>query len=212
MSSLIGHRASLGLSSRRRANVSERGRRDLLSCCALMIALTAAACTEDRALPPVAARAPSLADSADQVMFLVRHSLADNGVKRGELTADTGYVFQSSSRYEFRKVRVEFNTPTGVKDGTLTAKRGVYMTRFGQLEAYGDVVVITTDGKKLTSQELRYNQATNEIATDSAFVFEDGQRIQRGVGLRTDPKLSRIQILGQASGEVKRVPVPQGRP
>jgi LPS export ABC transporter protein LptC len=181
------------------------------SCCALLIAL-AAACTDDRALPPVQARASSLADSADQVMFQVTYGLADAGVKRGELKADTGYVFQASSRYEFRNVHVDFNTATGVKDGTLTAKRGVYMTRFGQLEAYGNVVVLTTDGKKLTSPELKYNQATNEILTDSAFVFDDGKIIQRGVGLRTDPKLTRIRVLGKASGEVKKVPIPQGKP
>jgi LPS export ABC transporter protein LptC len=178
-------------------------------------ALAAVACRDDqKTAPPIVAPSPEAAmlDSADQVAFGVRYGLTDAGVKRGELFADTAYIFDETTRFEFRKVRVEFNTAQGVKDGTLTAKRGLYSTRYGMLEGYGDVVLVTTDGKKLTSQELKYNQATNQITTDSAFVAEDGNRIQRGVGLVTDPKLTVVKIKSQASGEVRRVPVPQGRP
>ena len=180
-----------------------------------VVMLVLAACGDDqKAAPPIVAPSPEAAmlDSADQVAFGVRYALTDAGVKRGELFADTAYIFDETTRFEFRKVRVDFNTSQGVKDGTLTARRGLYNTRYGMLEGYGDVVVVTTDGKKLTSPELKYNQATNQITTDSAFVFEDKDRIQRGVGLMTDPKLTVVRIKSKASGEVKRVPVPQGRP
>ena len=154
----------------------------------------------------------SLADSADQVMMVVRYGLTDAGVRRGELLADTTYSFDDNSRYEFRGVRVDFNTPQGVKNGTLTAKRGTYNTRFGLLEAFGDVRVVTQDGKKLTSPQLRYNQQTNEISTDSAFVFDDGKMVQRGIGMKTDPNLTRVQVMRNASTTVKNVQVPTGKP
>jgi LPS export ABC transporter protein LptC len=177
--------------------------------------LAAAACRDDRkTAPPIVAPSPAAAmlDSADQVAFGVRYGLTDAGVKRGELFADTAYIFDETTRFEFRKVRVEFNTALGVKDGVLTAKRGLYNTRFGMLEGYGDVVVTTTDGKKLSSPELKYNQATNQITTDSAFVFDDGKFVQRGIGLVTDPRLTRVQINRASSGVARRVPVPAGRP
>ena len=40
---------------------------------------------------------------------------------RGELFADTAYVFDDQSRFELRKVRATFNTSTGTKDGVMSA-------------------------------------------------------------------------------------------
>jgi LPS export ABC transporter protein LptC len=179
---------------------------------ALAATLALAACGDDKAQPPVVGPRASLADSADQVMMVVRYGLTDAGVKRGELVADTTYSFDENSRYDFRGVRVEFNTPQGVKNGTLTAKRGMYNTRFHLLEAFGDVRVVTQDGKKLTSPQLRYNEQTNEISTDSAFVFDDGKMVQRGIGMKTDPNLTRVQVMRNASTTVKNVQVPTGKP
>lgn len=178
----------------------------------LAAAVVLAACGDDKAQPPVVGPRASLADSADQVMIIVRYGLTDAGVKRGELVADTTYSFDENSRYEFRGVKVDFNTPQGVKNGTLTAKRGTYNTRFGVLEAFGDVRVVTQDGKKLSSPQLRYNQQTNEISTDSAFVFDDGKMVQRGIGMKTDPNLTRVQVMRNASTTVKNVQVPTGQP
>ena len=177
---------------------------------AALTALTA--CSDEKAQPPVVGVKATLADSAEQVMYQVRHILTGNGIRRGELFADTAYAFDESSRLEFRKVRIEFNTAQGTKNATLTANRGIHRSRFGQFDAFGNVVVVTTDGRKLTSQELKYNQGANEISTDSAFVFDDGKSVQRGIGLRTDPDLKRIQVLKAASGVTRRVPLPQSRP
>jgi len=176
---------------------------------ALATVVLLAACGDDKAQPPVVGPRASLADSADQVMFKVRYNLADAGVRRGELLADTTYSFDDNSRYEFRGVRVDFNTPQGMKNGTLTAKRGTYNTRFGLLEAFGDVRVVTQDGKKLSSPQLRYNQQSNEISTDSSFVFDDQKMVRRGVGMKTDPNLTRVEIKSNASGELRNVPVPE---
>ena len=50
-------------------------------------------------------------------MLGVRMLLTDRGVQRGELFADTAYVFDDRHRFELRKVRATFNTTTGAKDG-----------------------------------------------------------------------------------------------
>lgn len=175
-------------------------------------AVALAACRDDKALPPVVAPAPGLADSADQFMIGVRYALADAGVKRGELFADTGFVFQEGSRFEFRKVRVEFNTPQGVKSGTMTADRGTYHVNMNRFEGFGRVVVVTQDGRRLSAPQLRYDQNANEISSDSAFVFEDAKQVQRGTGLRTDPNLTRIEVKSNWSGVIRKVPVPATKP
>lgn len=183
-------------------------RRLLAVACAV---LALAACRDDKAQPPVVAPAPGLVDSADQFLIGVQHNLTGESVKRGELVADTGFVLQEGARMEFRKVRIDFNTPQGVKSGHLTAQRGSYHVHQNRFEAFGNVVLVGSDGRKITSPQLRYDQNANEITTDSAFVFEDAKQIQRGTGLRTDPNLTFIEVKSKWSGIIRKVPVPQVR-
>lgn len=141
--------------------------------------------------PPVTA-VPTAADSADQVMFNVRTLLTDRGVQQGELFADTAYVYDENSRFEFRKVRTTFNTPTGAPNGTLTARQGRYDLRQRVLEGFGDVVVVTTDGKRLMTPHLRFDQTRNLVRSDSAFTLIEGGRRGSGVGFESDPNVTRF--------------------
>ena len=159
-----------------------------------------AACGQKGAAPPTLATA-SLADSAEQVLTGVRTLLTNQGVQRGELFADSAYVFDNSTRFELRKVRATFNTATGVKDGVMSADRGRYSTTQQVLEGFGHAMVSTTAGRKLTSPHLRYNQALNEVSSDSAFtgVQEDGSVVS-GIGFRADPQLNHVTILKGTTG------------
>lgn len=165
----------------------------------------AGACRKQQA-PPV--RAGTTADSADQVMLNVRTLLVDRGVQRGELRADTAYVFDDNSRFEFRVVNTTFNTSTGAPNGTMSGKRGRYDIRNGVLEGWGDVVITTTDGRRLTTQQIKFDQARNEVSSDSAFTLSEGERVQEGVGFRSDPNLQRFQVLTGARGKGGTVVLP----
>ncbi len=157
-------------------------------------ALAVAACSRQGTAPPVKSGV-SLADSAEQVMLGVRMLLTDRGVQRGEMFADTAYVFEDQTRFELRKVRATFNTSTGTKDGVLSADRGLYNQRESKLEGFGNVVIVTTEGKRLTSPHMRYMQVQNEVSSDSAFTLVEPGRNVSGIGFRADPQLTRIQIL-----------------
>lgn len=168
----------------------------------LLLAVVAAAvtgCSRQGHAPPVKA-GTSMADSAEQVMLNVRSLLTDKGIQRGEMFADSAYIFDDNTRFELRKVRATFNTSTGVKDGTMSGDRGRYNLREQVLEGFGHVVITTNDGKRLTSPHVRYSQALNEVSSDSAFTMvEDGRTVQ-GIGFRSDPQLNRLQILKGARG------------
>lgn len=156
--------------------------------------VVALACKRQGSVPPVK-RGISMADSAEQVMFGVRMLLTDRGVQRGEMFADTAYVFDDQTRFELRKVRATFNTSTGTKDGVLSADRGTYNMREAKLEGFGNVVIVTTEGKRLTSPHMRYRQTQNEVSSDSAFTLVEPGRNVSGIGFRADPQLTRIQVL-----------------
>jgi LPS export ABC transporter protein LptC len=165
----------------------------------LAVLAMAGACKREGAAPPVQAHA-TMADSAEQVMYNVHSLLTDKGVQRGELFADTVYIFDDNTRFELRKVHATFNTSTGAKDGVMSADRGRYNMRQQMLEGFGNVVIITNDGRRLTTPQLRYMQGLNEVSSDTSFtLIKPGQTVS-GVGFKSDPQLTRFTILKGAKG------------
>lgn len=179
----------------------------VLRTAAILLAIAGTAACDDRTAPPIVSRS-ALADSADQVMFGARFNLTDKGLARAELLSDTAYFFDDNTRVELRKVEVTFYTTTGARDAYLTSKRGTYNSRTGSMLARGDVVVITEEGRQLTTPILMYNQQQNEISSDSAFVLTEPGRRLEGIGFRSDPNMQNVQILKTKSGSTGAVTLP----
>jgi LPS export ABC transporter protein LptC len=175
----------------------------------ILAAVAAGACQRDGAEPPVST-APSPADTADQTLYHVRTLLTDAGLMRAELLADTAYAFEEATRFEMRGVKTTFFTKVGARDAVLTSKQGTYNTRLGNMQARGDVVVVSEDGRRLTTPELRYDQARNEIASDSSFVATDPQHRLEGIGFRSDPNMINVRCLNACRGSAGTVNVPAG--
>ena len=163
--------------------------------------VAASACTSKKQ-PPVAAHS-SLADSADQIMYGRSFVLTDQGLERAKLLFDTAFFFEDNTRIEFFKVDMTFFTVTGAKDAVLTSDRGTYNSRTSAMIARKNVVVVSEDGRRLTTPELLYSQQLNQISSDSAFVLTEPNRRLEGVGFRSDPDMKNIRILKGASGVVK---------
>ncbi|HEY7236524.1 MAG TPA: LPS export ABC transporter periplasmic protein LptC [Gemmatimonadaceae bacterium] len=172
--------------------------RHLAACLVIACAVSGAgACTETKG-PPVSPQ--SDADTAEQIGFGVRTLLTANGVQKGELLADTMYVFNDQTKFDFRNARVKFNTETGAPNGTMRADRGLYDTRTSILEGFGNVVVTTLDGKMLTSPHLKFNQLANEVTSDTSFRLKAGDREQRGIGFSADPDLKHFRCFRACGG------------
>jgi LPS export ABC transporter protein LptC len=188
------------------------GRRSVLvAACVAAAALGASSCKREGAEPTVGA-APSPADSADQTLYHVRTLLTDAGLMRAELLADTAYAFEEATRFEMRGVTTTFFTKVGARDAVLTSRQGTYNTRLGNMEARGNVVVVSEDGRRLTTPQLRYDQSKNEIASDSAFVATDPQRRLEGIGFRSDPNMINVRCLNACRGSAGTVNVPASGP
>jgi Protein of unknown function (DUF1239). len=162
---------------------------------------------DNRTAPPIA-RGSAMADSADQIMYGAHFNLTDKGLSRAELLSDTAYFFEDNTRVELRKVEATFYTTTGARDAYLTSKRGTYRSRIGSMIARDNVVVVTEEGRKLTTPELKFDQAMNEISSDSAFVLTEPGRRLEGIGFRSDPNMQNIRILKTRSGSTGVVTLP----
>jgi LPS export ABC transporter protein LptC len=161
-----------------------------------------AACQNQGATPPVAASVAP--DTADQTLFGVRVVMSDRGVQRSLLQADTAFTYDDNTRFELRTVHSTFFTETGIKNATLTSRQGTYNVRSGNMEARGNVIVISEDGRRLETPQLRYDPGRNEISGDSAFVLTRPEDVLTGIGFVTDPDLTRIRINRGASGRTTK--------
>jgi LPS export ABC transporter protein LptC len=166
----------------------------------LLAAAGVAACRGDQPTQARAAQAGAIPDSAEQVMFGMRTYVVNNGVVRGELFSDTAYTYDAGNRLELRGVRLNSYGTMGDSTATVTSRSGTYDVRLGRVEGRGDVKVVATDGRQLTSPRLVYDKITNQISSDTAFDFVAPGRKLSGVGFRSDPGLRNVQVLSGARG------------
>lgn len=157
---------------------------------------------------PAVAKSSAIPDSADQVAFGFRTILTNQGVANGLLLSDTAIVYEDGTRLELRRVNMTFYTSQGLKDGLMTSRTGSYSTRLSRLEATGDVIVVRNDGRRLASQQLVYDQARNQIFTDSAFVLTETSRVFTGIGFESDPQMTNFRCLRACKG-VAPVQIPR---
>jgi LPS export ABC transporter protein LptC len=163
------------------------------------IAVLATAACHDTAQPPVAAK-PGVADSADQVFFGMQFFLTTNGIKRGDLTADTAYILDDQTRFDLRRTNVIFTTETGAPQGTMTGNRGIYNTRTQILDGTGNVVVQLVDGRTLKSPHVIYNQLTHLISSDTNYTISDSRGSQTGIGFTSDQSFKKFNCLRNCGG------------
>ncbi|HEX7025072.1 MAG TPA: LPS export ABC transporter periplasmic protein LptC, partial [Gemmatimonadales bacterium] len=112
------------------------------------------------------------ADSADQVAYKMTTTITANGVRRSFVEADTAYIYQSRGRTDLRRMKASFYDAQGNLKSTLVADRGVLENYSEKLEASGQVVVTSPDGRKLVTEHLIYDKLMNQITVDTAFVAE----------------------------------------
>ncbi len=179
--------------------------------CVLAFAI---ACGEEGTAPPQGGDSPLTCVDCDQIMFGISTLLTDRGVRNAELQADTAFFFEENTRIELRGVRLTFYTRTGERNSVLTSREGTYNTRQSRMEARGNVVVVSEDGKRLTSEQLKYDQVRNEISSDSAFVLTEPGRRLEGIGFTSDPNMNNVRVhrLIEGQGAVSTGDLGQPRP
>ncbi len=177
----------------------------------LLLALAAGvgACSQVGSAPGGATATGTLLDSAEQVAFGFRTTITDKGVMRAEVFADTALFLDQNTRASLRKVNADFYGATGAKEATMVGRIANFDTRNQQLEAFGDVVITSVDGRVLKTSQIRFNQNLNQVTSDSAFVLtEPGRKELRGVGFRADPNLTFVDVFKLQSGRAGTVDLP----
>ncbi len=176
---------------------------------ALFLSLALLCACKDVKGPPVAANGKTLADSADQVLYNQRMLITDRGLNRAEIHSDTAYFFDENTRTEMRVVQGIFFDSEGKKDALLTSISGLFNQRLNSLEARGNVVITTIDGRVLETPFVRYDNRVNLVSSDSIFTLTDPDgRILHGIGFTSDPDLNNVTVVKQLSVKAGKVLIP----
>jgi LPS export ABC transporter protein LptC len=159
------------------------------------------ACAEP-ADDPVASQ-QAQAQRADQVMYGVKQHISSAGIRRGLLNADTAFVFEDSGRVEIRKVKLEMYNEAGGRAADLTSRAGTLDTRTQGMIARGSVVLQTSDGKRIETEELHYDPNAHRVwSTVKTTMIANGAPLT-GDGFSADDQMRNIQVTrprGRVSG------------
>ena len=164
-------------------------RRTALAIVYLLAMIIVASCEESGARPTTTIQAP---DSADQVLEGFSHYVTNEGVRQSRVEADTAYFYEATQITNLVNVKVTFYDLKGAESSTLTSKTGVYRWQDGSMEANGNVVVVSPDGRRLATERLRYDNTSNQISTDRHFTFDRGDEHLEGNSFRSDPDFRNV--------------------
>lgn len=154
-----------------------------------LMAATVAACRDDAIRPPANVVA---SDTADQVLGGMEHVIATDGVRRTRVVADTAYLYDATNLARLKVVTVTFYDVNGNETSTVTSDSGLYQMRDGSMNAWGNVVARTPDGRTLRSAELKYDARSKQISSDQPFTYDRGDTHLAGNGFTSDPDFRNV--------------------
>ncbi len=121
------------------------------------------------------------------------------------LDADEGISYGSDQPMELKNLTVHFYDGGTEVRSTLRSRRGLVDDRTQTLVARDSVVVETPKGERLETESLHWDPKQQKITTEDPFRFTRGGDVLTGIGISTDPDLTRYSIGKEVRAEVRDV-------
>lgn len=160
-----------------------------------------------RETPPGEKEAPS---GPDQVLERSTIRFTSEGRRTAVVYADRISKYLKEEKGVLWGVKTEFYDEEGKLSSTLTSQEGTVFEGREEVEAKGNVVVITSEGVKLETPLLRWNSRTNRVYTDSVVKISRGGDVVTGVGMEADTELKQVRIMAEVKGRIEGLPIDEG--
>jgi LPS export ABC transporter protein LptC len=154
------------------------------------------ACSEGGEPPLVAEEILQLNPRANQVVFGMDHYMAQEGIRRAHVKADTAFFIEDESLVELRIMEVTFFDAEGDTTSVLTALEGTYDWNSGNMTAKIDVVVVNPrDNRIVETSVLNYDSKSDRIWGDrpTTITEADGTVIE-GTAFETNSRMDRVDL------------------
>lgn len=159
----------------------------LLAVCVTLVIILLSACEESEEPAFESARTPSqIAED-----FVLTETVS--GEKAWTLRAEKALIYQDEDLIRIYGVTLDFYEKGGVHYSTLTSDEGIVHTSTNDMEASGNVVVVS-EGGRLETPKLNWVAQEERIVTEERVRIIKGETVITGKGLESDPSLERVKI------------------
>ena len=138
----------------------------------------------------------------------------DSGQTQWTLYAKQAATFTARDLVTARTLRIDFFGPDQRKTSTLVAREGELYQRTHDMVARGQVVLQTTEGWRMSTEELTFSNKQNLILSDRLVRVEKEGSVLEGVGFQSDPNLEHFEFRENVRATVRpgaaRISSPRG--
>jgi len=167
----------------------------------LLVALLAAGCSQKRSVSPAA----TTGELPDQEVTDFAITETDAGQQEWKLYARDAATYSARNMIIAHQVRIDFYDDKGQQSSELVANQGEINQRTRNMTARGNVVLQTTEGTRLSSQELRFlNREQKIVVPDDQLVrVQRGGDVLTGYGFESDPNLTHFEFKRRVQATVR---------
>lgn len=129
----------------------------------------------------------------------------DQGAPQWTLYARYAATYNARNQVVARGVRVDFFGEDGKRSSVLTAREGDLNQRTHNMTARGNVVLQTTEGTRLSTEELRFlnREQLIQVPDDQLVRVERSGDVLTGYGFESDPDLKRYEFKRRVQATVR---------
>jgi LPS export ABC transporter protein LptC len=166
----------------------------------LILAAAAVGCGEEAT---TATAAPELLEmGADVVQTGMVTLITREGVREGEIFADTAYLYQDSSVAILTNPVLTLYTETGALRARVESEWGKLYENTQEMVARGNVVLTIQEGnKEVETAELHYDPNGDRIWSDSLTVLREEGVVSTGLGFESDLEFRNTRV---GPGSIRR--------
>lgn len=140
----------------------------------------------------------------DQIIFGFKLKETVLGDLKWKATAKTAYVYDENEKIIADSICIDFYRDLELYS-TLTADSGLVYQRTNNMEAYGNVVIVTTDDRKLMTERIFWDNRQRKIYSNDFVTVIQKYDILTGVGFETDPDLKDIRIKNNVKARIRKI-------
>jgi len=146
---------------------------------------------------------PTSGEMPDQEVsdFVVTET--DEGQPQWTLYARSAAIYSARNTIVAHGVRVDFFDDKGSRSSTLTAREGELDRQRRDMVARGNVVLQTTEGTRMSTEELRFINQSQRIVSDVFVRVERAGDVLTGIGFESDPNLEHFEFKKQVQATVR---------
>ena len=146
---------------------------------------------------------PAAGELPDQEVSDFEATETDQGAVQWKMYARSASTYRARNTVVARGLRIDFFGDKGERASTLTAREGEMNDLTHDMLARGEVVIQTTEGTRMTTDQLRFLNKAQRIQTESFVRVDRRGDVLTGWGFESDPELKDFQFKRQVKATVQ---------